>query len=899
MTYQNSPSAKLFFSVVLISMIGISCNQQPSTPANPKLDKLKVAEGFRAEHLYSPAEHDQGSWVAMTFDTKGRMITADQYGAIYRLELPVQGDTTMPRVEKLIIGSSTDRDTDTTTLKIGMGFAQGLLYAFNSLYVMVNHNSNKDFDKNTGLYRLQDTDGDDQFDKVTLLKSLAGDPGEHGPHSIILSPDKKSIYISAGNHVDVLAMDVYRLPAVWKDDNLFPQIKDPRGHANNRQAPGGWIAHMDSLGNNWELIGAGFRNEFDIAFNDAGDLFTYDSDMEWDFGMPWYRPTRICHVTSGSEFGWRTGNGKWSPHYPDNLPPVINIGQGSPTNFMNGMSARFPDKYKKALFAFDWSFGIIYAIHLTPQGASYTAEAEEFLSGAPLPLTDGAIGPDGAMYFLTGGRRLESDLYRVSAISDQGSTAPAGSSATINDANKMRRTLEQYHEPNKNAVEMAWPGLNHEDRFVRYAARIAVEHQPVSEWQERALKESNPQALIQAMLALARHGKPLLKDRMIQALVNVDFAKLSPSQQIDMVRAFEVLIFRMGTPAGASKSKVASYLNPHFPSASNELDRMLAKVLVYLGAPGSVEKTLNLLVAAKDDPAEKTVSASADLIMRNPQYGLDIANMLSKIPPAQQTYLATVLSEAGTGWTPELHEKYFKWFANAFTYKGGVSYIGFIDKARKKALAHTPSDKTEYYNKLSGADLLTESGNDLADRPQPKGPGKRRTREEALALLDEPLVNRDFVQGKNMFAATLCSSCHSIRGEGGSVGPDLTQLGTRFSARDILDHTLDPNKEVSDQYASTVFVMKDGSSILGTLINEDDGKYVVSQNPFMPAALREILKSDVASTKLSRVSLMLPGLLSRLNDEEIRDIIAYLVAGGNPDHEVYKGKSGASARANP
>jgi putative heme-binding domain-containing protein len=895
MRHLTHHSQRFLSLAVLITLLTVSCNQKPEKPTNPKIDKLKLPPGFQAEHLYSPAEHDQGSWVAMTFDNKGRMITADQYGAIYRFVVPAQGDTTKPKVEKLIIGSEADRNADTTTLKIGMGFAQGLLYAFNSLYVMVNHNSDKNFDKNTGLYRLQDTDGDDQFDKVTLLKSFSGEPGEHGPHSIILSPDKKSIYMAAGNHVDVPQFDIYRLPPVWQEDNLFPQIKDPRGHANNRKAPGGWIAHIDSLGQKWELISAGYRNEFDIAFNDAGDLFTYDSDMEWDFGMPWYRPTRICHVTSGSEFGWRTGNGKWSPAYPDNLPPVINIGQGSPTNFMNGSSAKFPDKYRKALFAFDWSFGIIYAIHLSPQGATYTAEAEEFLSGAPLPLTDGAIGPDGAMYFLTGGRRLESDLYRVTAVDANAAATASPSAATINEANQLRRTLEQYHEPNKMTLEVAWPNLKHQDRFVRYAARIAVEHQPVSEWQERALKETDPQTLIQAMIALARQGKPALRDKMIQALVKVNFNSLTPSQKIDLVRAFEVLIFRMGKPEGATKNQLVAYLDPNYPSSSNELDRVLSKVLVYIGAPGSVEKTLTLLANAKDDPMEKTVSSSSDLIMRNPQYGLDIARMLSNVPPAQQTYLATVLSEATTGWTPALQEQYFKWFANAFTYKGGVSYVGFIDKARKKALAHVPADKTEYYDKLSGADLLTESGNDLADRPQPKGPGRRRTLEEALALLDEPLVGRDFQNGKNMFDATLCSSCHSLRGEGGAIGPDLTQVGTRFSAKDILEHTLDPNKEVSDQYAATVFTMKDGSSIVGRLINEEEGKYFVSQNPFTPQSLREIPKADVASTKLSKVSLMLPGLLGRLNDEEIKDIIAYLVAGGNPEHEVYKGKSDAKA----
>ncbi len=889
-------TAVKFYSVLIVLFlvtVFIGCNKKEQA-GNPKIDKLKLPPGFKAEHLYSPGENEQGSWVAMTFDNKGRMITADQYGAIYRLELPVVGDTTKPKVEKLVIGSEADQSADTTTLKIGMGFAQGLLYAFNSLYVMVNHNSDKDFDKNTGLYRLQDTDGDDQFDKITLLKSLAGEPGEHGPHSMILSPDKKSIYLTAGNHVDLPKMDVYRLPPVWMEDNLFPQIKDPRGHANRRQAPGGWIAHIDSLGEKWELVGAGFRNEFDLTFNEAGDLFTYDADMEWDFGMPWYRPTRICHVTSGSEFGWRTGNGKWSTTYPDNLPPVINIGQGSPTNFMSGMNSKFPGKYKKALFAFDWSFGIIYAIHLTPEGASYSAQAEEFLSGSPLPLTDGVFGPDGALYFLTGGRRLESDLYRISVVDN---TAPEESpDATINEANKLRRTLEQYHEPNKNAVDVAWPNLKHEDRFIRYAARIAVEHQPVTEWQERALKETDPQILTQAMIALARHGKPTLKNRMIQALVKIDFDKLSASQQLDIARAFELLIFRMGKPEGASNNQVVAYLDSHYPSQNNELDRVLSKVLVHIGAPGSVEKTLSLLANAKDDPIEKTVSSSSDLIMRNPQYGLDIASMLSNVPPAQQTYLATVLSEASTGWTPELQEKYFKWFANAFTYKGGRSYVGFIDKARKKALAHAPADKTGYYDTLSGGALLTESGNDLANLPQPKGPGKRRSKEEALAILDEPLVNRDFINGKNMFAATLCSSCHAMRSEGGSIGPDLTQVGTRFSAKDILEHTIDPSKEVSDQYASTVLVLKDGSSILGRLVNEDDAKYYVSQNPFTPQALREVLKTDVVSTKLSKVSLMLPGLIGRLNDDEIKDLIAYLIAGGNPEHEVYTGKTSSSGK---
>src|SRR5690606_32287770 len=111
----------------------------------------------------------------------------------------------------------------------------------------------------------------------------------------------------------------------------------------------GWIAKTNADGSHWELISAGYRNAFDIAFNAEGELFTYDSDMEWDFGMPWYRPTRINHVSSGSEFGWRTGNAKWDAEFHDNLPATLNIGQGSPTNLIFGYQAKFPEKYRNSL----------------------------------------------------------------------------------------------------------------------------------------------------------------------------------------------------------------------------------------------------------------------------------------------------------------------------------------------------------------------------------------------------------------------------------------------------------------------------------------------------------------------------------------------------------------------
>ncbi len=901
----------LLFTLSVFTLLSVSCSNKKETetkaentkPLDPKLEKLKLQPGFQAEHLYSPSEHEQGSWVAMTFDDKGRLITADQYGALYRLELPQVGDTTEPKIEKLMVGTpaepkaDTTQSADTTKTNIGMGYAQGLLYAFNSLYVMVNHESDEDFEKNTGLYRLEDTDGDDQFDKVSLLKLLKGRPGEHGPHSIVPSPDKKSLYVIAGNHTDLPKMDAYRLPPVWKEDNLFPQIIDPRGHANDRKAPGGWIARIDSLGKHWELISAGFRNPFDLAFNEAGDMFTYDSDMEWDLGMPWYRPTRICHVTSGSEFGWRTGNGKWSPAYPDNLPAILNIGQGSPTNVIYGKDAKFPEPYPHSLFAFDWSFGMIYAIHLQPEGASYSAEKEEFISGMPLPLTDGVIGPDGALYFMTGGRKLDSDLYRVSYDGEdqEGADVTMASYKVPEEtqAHKIRKQLEAYHgKPKQGAVDFAWPYLNHEDRFVQYAARIAIEHQPVSTWQERVYQEKDPVTLIHSMVALARHGNKSQRDRMLNTLMQVNYENLSARQQVDLLRAFELTLSRFGKPGAGVKNKVTAYLSPHYPASTDLLNQSLSKVLAYLDAPQVIEKTLTLLESKVDESSSvmaNTATDASDLILRNPQYGMDIAQTLKSLPPAQHTYYATALSGVTTGWTPELRERYFQWFYKAFDFKAGNSYIGFIDKARKDALSHVPKDKFKYYNKMSGDSLVAKNGRDLANVPQPEGPRRDWELKEAKAVLDSGgLQHRNFETGKNMYAATRCITCHSMRGEGGIIGPDLTQLGTRFSPEDMLESIIKPNKAISDQYASTVLYLKNGQSVVGKLVNQDEQKYYLSQNPFAPDVIREVPKAEVTETKLSAVSVMPPGLINPLNENELRDLIAYLMAGGNPEHQVYK-----------
>ncbi|MFM7864743.1 MAG: PQQ-dependent sugar dehydrogenase, partial [Planctomycetaceae bacterium] len=380
-----------------------------------------------------------GSWVCIAFDNKGRLLTSDQGDkGICRITLPpVDARDGETKVERLDFSKCDVRPTA----------AQGMLLAFDSLYFSINGGPG------SGLYRARDTDGDDQFDQCVKLKDFRGG-GEHGPHALRLSPDGQRIFVICGNHTkppfdageELTSRDfTSRIPTNWSEDHLLPRMWDANGHAVGIMAPGGWIASTDADGKTWDLWSMGYRNPYDMAFNADGELFAYDADMEWDVGSPWYRPTRVVHATSGSEFGWRSGSGKWPTWYPDSLPQLVNIGPGSPVGVDFGYGCRFPAKYQKALYLCDWTFGTMYAIHLEPRQSSYTGVKEEFLSRTPLPLTDVTAGPDGALYFSVGGRGTQSELFRVIYTGDESTESAQLKDPREAGPRSLRRLFESFH----------------------------------------------------------------------------------------------------------------------------------------------------------------------------------------------------------------------------------------------------------------------------------------------------------------------------------------------------------------------------------------------------------------------------------------------------------------------
>jgi putative heme-binding domain-containing protein len=431
------------------------------------------------------------------------------------------------------------------------------------------------------------------------------------------------------------------------------------------------------------------------------------------------------------------------------------------------------------------------------------------------------------------------------------------------EARNLRHQLEKFHgQQDARAIEFAWPHLNHSDRWIRYAARIAVESQPVSEWKARALNETKTEGALTALLALARLGGKESQADVLKALGRFPLDTLTEEQKLEKLRVIEVSFARQGRPSDDLVRLAIEKLDRQFPAKSWPLNRELSQLLIYLEAPGVVAKTLDLL-------------ANAQLQEEQIHYLLSLRNLKS-------------------GWTMDQHAAYFgwfngerrslrhsaetlKWFAEAGRdYSDGASFPRFIANIRKAATATlSDSERGELAAIITGAPVT----------PKPPAVPRQFVKEwkveDLLSDLDRVSTGRSFEKGKQAFNDAQCIACHRFGNEGGAVGPELTAASSKYTRRDILDSILEPSKVVSEQYQNVALTLKNGDDVTGRVIEEDSRRMVVVTDP-LKQNQREVRKSEIQERRPSRLSPMPEGLVNILTRDEILDLLAYIESGGKP-----------------
>ena len=159
-----------------------------------------------------------------------------------------------------------------------------------------------------------------------------------------------------------------------------------------------------------------------------------------------------------------------------------------------------------------------------------------------------------------------------------------------------------------------------------------------------------------------------------------------------------------------------------------------------------------------------------------------------------------------------------------------------------------------------------------------------------MKLFESDLQGRDFENGKKMFSAGLCIACHRFQGTGGHSGPDLGSVAQRFSTRDILVSILEPSDSISEQFQASTLVLQDGFRLTGRIIYQNETEIAIASNPFDFSVLTKTPAEKLKSIEPSHVSLMPPALINSMNKDELADLMAYLISGGDSKHAVFKGK---------
>ncbi len=972
---------------------GLSQNQFEGlverTVANVKFGTLP---DFTIERV-NPTDRTD-SYVVLTFDSRGRLVVSKE-NDFPRLLLDADGDGIL-ETEKVI--SEQVRNCQ------GLWFDGPVLYG---ACAMANPPApatpptgrGRGPAAPAGIFRMEDTNGDDLADTFETL-AMAGSIQEHGPHAVRRAPSGGWTVIVGNN--ETIADEYLDLssPVLRNVDGQFlPYIANFGRSA--RQGAHSAIFEWDDRQRKFRVFSGGNRNAYDFAYNLAGETFLFDSDMEWDIGLPWYREVRTVHQVLNGDYGYRDGSGKYPSYYIDSLPPVRDLGRGSPVGVETYQSYAYPTSLFDNLIEADWSRGRILYTALTADGATYAARSDraELIHGEPLNVTDVEVGPDGMLYFSTGGRNTQGGVWRLrytgsaparpdmtgvlgvvrqpQPLSSWGWAAieaarsamgagfatelealarNAGANATdrsralyemqrhgatpsaallaalasdsnaavraaaifvaglqdgqavgatvgaaLKDADPMvrRRAAEALvrlgQQPDRTSlapVDDIYALLADEDRFVRWAGRILLEHTPRADWQARVLTDTNHRSAPEAMVAWARTAdaaslEPLI-DRQLTLMAESGW---SADDTLRLYRAFMLtttLLPGEDGLAAAARARLHALVNPRFPSADERVNREAALLLAYGGQPEAIGK---ILAAIPDGDANQELTL-------------------------HYLYALRVIK---TGWTTEHKERLAEVMGRTSRWRGGAQFANFLGQYFEQfdPLYTTPQEKAMLYEKAPDFAPLTPdelAGPTPAGRGAPAGqaaaapagrgagpgagaapaagggrgrgrggtPIQARTQGRVLdkgEIFDEVIYTPRTQQpnaeaGRAIFEAS-CASCHTAGGIGNNHGVaalDLTTSARSANRRDLLESIMFPSRQIHPDLRTSVITPDTGDVVRGLVVAETPQALTVLTSEGTTVQVAKPVRSQTREN----ASIMLDALTDRMSQAQLTNLLEFL-----------------------
>lgn len=836
-------------------------------------DRFELPPGF---HIYRAAGPDlSGGSYDLCFDTRGRLLVGDG-NAVRRLQ-DKDNDGVYDGFELIAPG-------------LGPRGPQGLLVWGDRLYAV-------------GGDGLQLFDGYESGGPLVhrgRLGAKLNTGGDHDAHTILRGPDDH-IYLMAGNGSGI------------RDRKHITETNSPVMF--EREAS---VFRISPDGAKWECLGSGGRNPPSLGINYLGELFSFDSDMEWHVGLPWYRPVRLNHWVIGGDQGWQEV-GAYPPYYIDCLPGILDVGRGSPNWGVFYEHALLPEKYRNSFLVCDYRWkressdqystsGRLVAFFLKRSGAGWKASIETLARPIPnardkagkriqFALVDIAIGPDGSVYLSDhnqgiwritcdrGPHRAAPPLkgweVRAQAAWQHGLRGDVSSLLKLlhdDDAFVRRRAAEALTRwPAPEARPALIEALNDPERLVRYVAMCALAHHPPTAWLDDALAKKYPQTQMRALVAGLIRREPPTRDKALAIIHRLLAKNLSVEDQLDLLRVI-ALFSKSLTP------EIEEFLLKGFPDRDRNARWEKIRLLGQFRVTHAFPVLLRELESEKDHVTQ-----------------FHIGQAIARLP---------------SGWTAEEETRLLNWFLK--TQQGwfaqfagkGVEFPAFWQTVLSDLSAH---HRDAFMRARDKIDLASLMGSVLIDQLEEDALVKLHDQENSpdikgkivRALKKFPAVNvavaepttksaapeksdleihtfiltatgGDTTKGAKIYEALQCNSCHgggvTPGREGKFFGPELGGIAQRLSKAELADALVYPSKKVEDRFKTIEIEFANATPLTGFITDQDAENVTLADRE----QVHRIPRARIRSINSQSSSLMPEKLLNRLTWDELRDLLAFL-----------------------
>ena len=761
-------------------------------------------------------------------------------------------------------------------------------------------------------------------ERKTLIKlDTAGDYPHNGLAGLALGPDGK-LYFGLGENLG----------------KPYSMIGSD-GTTLKGGGEGGNIYRCDVDGGKLEIIATGFWNPWGLGFDAFGRLFAVDNDPD---SRPPCRLLHVVEGGDyGYKFRYgRKGIHPyiaWNGELPDTLPMVSGTGE-APCAVYACESPTLPNDYRGDLLVTCWADNVIQRFKLVPEGASFKSRPEELIKGGVnfrpvgmVPAPDGSLVVSdwaNASYPVHGhGRiwRIRMKTPDKPYVENRVSLGSFDSMAKLPQDELIRAAQTKTNEQALYALRplkdpslapSLIPLLSSKDAFVFNAAVNVLARMNDIVLFGKYAQDNNPRIRLGVLLALRKSKDALAKDTLPKFLRDPDAevrraamqwvgeekltefrTALEATVKLPMSRElFEAYLAAQSLLSGDKPDKgefLESQMTQIFPSDKHPAHfRALALRNLRVDHPGVTVPKLKELLASTDpelrteairalalhpnaaaQPELRTLAGDAAL---DAQLRADAIAGLSRSAATAPETAQLLLAMLKDGVPLELQREAVRALRGAAAQPDVQTalrdYAGKLS-AIKSEMRGEMAEQIQFALKAGGAkpeDIPKELPTLAGTRPANEA--------EWAASIAKPGAPVDAAAGARIFyhpRGAQCFTCHRINGRGGNIGPDLSPIGKTTVRERILQSILDPSRDVAPEFVPWMFVLKDGRRLTGVIVEENNGVVLLGDTT---GVVTKIKVPDIDRRILQKGSIMPDKLVDLLTQQELRDLIAFLIENG-------------------